>query len=157
MAAAKLERTSTPGIFRRHKGGCRREGRCECSYVVVWRHRGQQHTDTYRTLAQAREAKGNRDAGDRRPVARVGFEDYFESWIKAYAGRTARGLTERSRALYRRSVEDHTLPRWRTWRLADVEPADVREVFTAMRDDGASLPTSEGAPRRVVGAVRDRR
>jgi integrase len=142
--AAKLEKTSTPGIFRRHAKDCERGGRCDCSYVVVWRHRGRQNTDTFRTLAEAREAKGNRDAGDRRPMARIGFEEYFESWIKSYAGRTARGLTERSRSLYRRSVEAHVLARWRTWRLADVEPADVRELFAAMRDDGASVSAMKG-------------
>ena len=89
--AAKLETTNTPGIFRRHSKGCRREGRCGCSYVVVWRHRGRQHTDTFRTYAEAREGKASREAGDRRPVARVRFKDYFEKWIKSYAGRTARG------------------------------------------------------------------
>ena len=31
--AAKLEPTNTPGVYRRHSKGCRREGRCECSYV----------------------------------------------------------------------------------------------------------------------------
>jgi integrase len=142
--AAKLEATSTPGIFRRHRQGCRREGRCDCSYVTVWRHRGRQHTATFRTLAEAREAKGNRDAGDRRPVARIGFEDYFEQWIKSYAGRTARGLTERSRSLYRRSIETYALDRWRTWRLADVEPADVRGLFAAMREDGVSVSSARG-------------
>jgi hypothetical protein len=34
MAAAKLETTSAPGIFRRHTGGCQRNGRCDCSYVI---------------------------------------------------------------------------------------------------------------------------
>ncbi len=142
--AAKLERTNTPGIFRRHERGCRREGRCECSYVVVWRHRGRQNKATFRTLAEAREAKGNRDAGDRRPVARVGFEEYFRGWVKSYAGRTARGVTERSRSLYRRSVEEHALGRWRRWKLGDVEPADVRELFAELRDGGASTSAMRG-------------
>ncbi len=142
--AAKLERTSTPGIFRRHAGDCSRKGRCDCAYVVVWRHRGRQHTATFRTLSEAREAKGNRDAGDRRPVARIGFEDYFESWIKSYAGRTAGGFSPRSRSLYRRSIEGHALPRWRTWKLADVEPPDVRELLTALRDDGLSTSGIKG-------------
>ena len=146
--AAKLERTSSPGIFRRHSKKCARpkprEGRCDCSYVVVWRHRGKQHTDTFRTLAEAREAKGNRDAGDRRPVARVGFEEYFRRWGKSYTGRTARGVTERSRGLYRRSVEEHALARWGTWKLGDVEPADVRELFAELRDDGASTSAMRG-------------
>jgi integrase len=142
--AAKLETTGTPGIFRRHASDCPRKGRCECSYVVVWRHRGRQHTATFRTFAEAREGKGNRDAGDRRPVARVGFEDYFEGWIKSYAGRTARGFSARSRSLYRRSIEAHALPRWRTWKLADIEPADVRQLLTAIRDDGVSTSGMKG-------------
>ena len=39
--ATKLEKTTTPGIFRRHATACER-GRCSCPYVVVWRHRGKQ-------------------------------------------------------------------------------------------------------------------
>jgi hypothetical protein len=53
---AKLVKTSTPGIYRR--GG---------RYVVVWRHRGKQHKSFHRTYEEAREAKGRRQAGDRRP------------------------------------------------------------------------------------------
>jgi integrase len=142
--AAKLDKTATPGIFRRHAKGCARKGRCDCAYVIVWRHRGRQHTETHRTFAEAREAKGNRDAGDRRPVARVGFQDYFTGWIHSYAGRTARGFAERSRALYKGHIEQHALPRWRTWRLADVEPADVRELFAAIADDGVSTSGVKG-------------
>lgn len=136
--AAKLEKTGTPGIFRRHARACRREARCECAYVIVWRHRGRQHTATFRTLAEAREAKGGRDAGDRRPIARITFGDYFEQWIESYAGRTARGFSDRSRALYRATVEDHALPRWATWKLADIEQADVRRLLRDVRDKGAS-------------------
>ena len=147
--AAKLDKTNTPGIFRRHSQACPRRGRCECSYVVVWRHRGRQHTETYRTLAEAREAKGNRDAGERRPVAKVTLEDYFLRWIEAYAGRTARGLTESSRSLYRLTIEQHALARWRTWRLADIGAADVRELYAELREDGAST----SALRRLRAAL----
>lgn len=150
--AAKLEKSNTPGVFRRHAGECPRRGRCECSYVVVWRHRGKQHTATFRTLAEAREAKGNRDAGDRRPVARVGFEEYFEQWIESYAGRTAKGFGSRSRSLYRRSMEDHALPQWRTWKLADVEPADVRALFVRLRDADVSTSAIRGL-RAVLSAM----
>jgi hypothetical protein len=55
--AAKLEKTSVPGIFRRHRKDCARVGRCECPYVIVYRAHGRQHTETHRTLAEAREAK----------------------------------------------------------------------------------------------------
>jgi integrase len=135
--ATNLEKTTTPGIFRRHVAGC--DGRrCSCAYVVVWRHRGKQHKETFRTLAEAREAKGKRDAGDRRPVARVGFSDYFDEWIESYAGRTARGFSETTRIEYRRPIEQHAIPAWGSWRLAEVEPADVRELFGEMRRAGAS-------------------
>ena len=46
---AAMETTWTPGIFKR---GSR--------YVVVWRHRGRQHKETFRTLEEAREAQGER-------------------------------------------------------------------------------------------------
>jgi integrase len=132
---AKLTKTSTPGIFRRHVKGCIGRGRCDCSYVVVWRHRGRQHKETFATYVLAREAQGQRKAGDRRPTAKVGFSDYFTEWIDTYAGRTARGFSETTRPEYRRPIEAHALPKWGTWKLADVEPADVRELFGAMRRD----------------------
>lgn len=135
--AAKLTKTTQPGIFRRHAKDCT-GGRCDCAYVVVWRHRGKQHKATFRTLTEAREAKGNKDAGDRRPVARCTFEDYFREWIETYAGRTARGFSETTRPEYRRPIEAHAMPRWGTWKLADIEPADVRDLFGAMRKKGAT-------------------
>lgn len=127
--AAKLEKTRHPGIYRR---GSR--------YVVIWTHRGRQHKEAFRTLAEAREAKGRRQAGEKRPVSRVGFADYFDGWIENYAGRTARGFSETTRPEYRRPIDAHALPRWKTWKLADVEPADVRDLFGAMRKDGKSTP-----------------
>jgi hypothetical protein len=72
---AKLTKTSTPGIFRRHRQDCP-GGRCECAYAVVWRHRGRQSMETFPTLAAEREAKARREAGERRPASREPFEDY---------------------------------------------------------------------------------
>ncbi len=135
---ATLTKTKTPGIFRRHVKGCDGQGRCECSYVVVWRHRGKQHKETFRTYAEASEAQGDRKAGDRRPTSKISFEDYFAEWIDSYAGRTARGFSETTRPEYRRPIEAHAIPKWGTWRLAEVEPADVRELFGKMRQDGKS-------------------
>lgn len=133
----KLEKTTTPGIFRRHGSGCS-GGRCGCPYVVVWRHRGRQYKETFRTFAEAREAKGNRDAGERRPETRVRFGDYFDDWIESYAGRTARGFSETTRREYRRPIERYGVPKWATWRLAEIEAADVRELFGDMRRRGAT-------------------
>ncbi len=120
--ATKLERTRTPGIYKR---GSR--------YVVVWRHRGKQHKSFHRTYEEAREAKGRRQAGDSRPASRVRFSDYFDEWIESYAGRTARGLADRSRDLYRRAINDHALRRWDGWRLSEIEPTDMRALYADLR------------------------
>lgn len=137
---AKLTKTTTPGIFRRHRQGCG-GGRCECAYVVVWRHRGKQHKETFRTLAEAREAQGKRRAGDSRPSSRITVEGYFSEWIETYEGRTARGFSETSRSLYRRAINDHAMPTWRTWKLGEVEPAEVRALYRQLRAGGKSTAT----------------
>ena len=49
---AALEKTRHAGIYRRDLANG------HTSYVVYWRHRGRQVKRTYRTLAEAREAKG---------------------------------------------------------------------------------------------------
>lgn len=84
-------------------------------------------------MAEAREAKGTRDAGDKRPASRIGLADYFADWIKSYAGRTSRGFSETTRPEYKRPIEQHAIPKWGRWRLAEVEPADVRDLFGEMR------------------------
>ena len=101
--AAKLEKTRYPGIYRR---GAR--------YVITWEYRGQQHKESFATLTEAREAKGNRSAGEKRPRSRVRFGDYFDEWIETYAGRTSRGFSETTRPEYRRPITTHAMPRWKT-------------------------------------------
>jgi integrase len=128
--AAKLEKTRHPGIYKR---GSR--------YVVVWRYRGKQHKSFHHTLAEAREAKGQRQAGDRRPRVRVNVAAYFEQWIDTYGGRTERGFTETTRTEYRRLIERHVLDRWRAWTLGEIERADVRRLFSDLRADGVGGPT----------------
>jgi integrase len=49
---AKLEKTTVPGIFRRHRKGCERGGRCDCSYVVP-----RPTMQTFATFDEAREGK----------------------------------------------------------------------------------------------------
>jgi integrase len=138
---ARLAKTSAPGIFRRHVNGCEGDGRCDCSYVLVWRHRGRQHKETFRTFAEAREGKANRDAGDRRPAPRIRVGDYFSEWIESYAGRTARGFSETSRDEYRRVIDGEPMKRWGTWKLSDVEPSDIRALLGTLRKRDVS--TSE--------------
>jgi hypothetical protein len=123
--AAKLEKTKTPGIYKR---GSR--------YVVVWRHRGAQHKSFHRTLAEAREAKGARQAGDRQPATRKMLDDYAGEWLDSYAGRTSRGFSEQARSDYRRSIETYVIPLFSGWRLVDVERTDVRRLVKSLEDRG---------------------
>jgi integrase len=124
---AKLEKTRYPGIYKR---GSR--------YVITWEYRGQQRKESFATITEAREAKGNRTAGEKRPRSRVRFGEYFEEWIESYAGRTSRGFSETTRPEYRRPITAHALARWKTWKLSEIEPADVRDLFGQMRRDDCS-------------------
>jgi integrase len=134
----KLTKTSLPGVYRRHVKGCDGSARCQCSYVVVSEHRGKQTTETVATFAEARERKGAQNAGDRRPASKVLFRAYFKSWIKSYGGRTSRGFSETTRPEYERPIRAHALERWGGWKLAEVEAADVRELFGEMRAEDCS-------------------
>lgn len=125
--AAKMKKTKTPGVYKR---GSR--------YVEVWTYRGRQYKKSHSTYAEARESKARRIGGDRRPETRKNFGEYFRTWIKTYTGRTASGLSETTREEYRRSIEALALPVWRTWRLSEIEQADIRELFSALRNEGRS-------------------
>lgn len=138
MANADLTKTKTPGIYRRHVQGCSGKKRCDCSYVVIWRHRGRQHKETCDTFQEACEKKSGKDVGDSRPKSKIRFGEYFPSWIESYSGLTSRGFSETTRPEYRRPIEANALPRWRTWKLTDIEGSDVRELFGLMRREGKS-------------------
>jgi len=135
---AKLTKTSLPRVYRRHVKDCDGSARCQCSYVVVSEHRGKQTTETVATFAEARERKGAQHAGDRRPTSKVRFRAYFEGWIKSYGGRTSRGFSETTRPEYERPIRSHAVGRWGGWKLAEVEAADVRELFGELRAEGCS-------------------
>ena len=138
--AAKLVKTNIPGIYRRHAAGCARGGRCDCPYVIVWR--------------PAASSTPTRSGRSRRRVKRreIGTPATVDLWSGPARGllpgldRVLRGphgarIAEKSRALYRRAIELYALREWASWRLAEVEPADVRGRFAQLRDDGIS--TSE--------------
>lgn len=138
---AKLTKTNAPGIFRRHVKGCPNvdgKGRCDCNYAVPARHRGRQHMETYRTFEEAREAKGRKDAGDRKPKSKTKFGPYFDGWIETYAGRTKRGFEEETRTEYRRSIENEALPLWGDRLMVDLDQGDVRDLYAAMLKAGKS-------------------
>ncbi len=108
----KLEKTSVPGIYRRHAGGCKGYGRCKCPYVVRWKERGQEHKQMFATFELAREFKANLGSGKgtRRPQSSLTVATYYETWFPAYRGRTSRGLEKSTRREYEISFRLHILP-----------------------------------------------
>lgn len=65
-----------------------------------------------RTFNEAREKKALRDSVDSKPVERT--------------------------PEYRRTIENFAIPRWKTLKLSEIEPRDVRELLMAMRNEGKS-------------------
>jgi integrase len=149
----RMERTREPGIYKR---GSR--------YVTVWRDRGKQRKEFFPTMSAAREAKRQRQGGDRRKRRRVRFRDYADQWIGNYRGRTARGFQEGTRAEYRRDIHTNLAPFFGGYWLSDVEPPDVRAWFAWMEDRRASASAIRKAKAALSalyasakedGAVRD--
>ncbi|HET7572130.1 MAG TPA: tyrosine-type recombinase/integrase [Gaiellaceae bacterium] len=129
-AGRRLERTSTPGIFKR---GSR--------YVVIYRDpSGRQRKQAARTLAEARDVKAALRAdvarGEYRALSRVTFAEYAPRWIDTYAGRTARGFRETTRDEYRRDLERDAIPYFGRMRLAEVEPRHVKSYAAHLAERG---------------------
>jgi len=71
--------------------------------------------------------------------------------LEVLEGRTARGFSETSRSLYRWAINDHALPTWRTWKLGEVGPAEVRAIYRRLRAGGRPIggsPVTPGAATR---------
>jgi integrase len=132
--AAKLERTKTPGVFRRHHTDCSRRERCDCPYVIAWRHHGRQYTETFRTYAEAREAKRTRETdlarGEYSAFGRVTLQEYAREWIERYQGNGRRGFREETRDEYRRLLERYAFQYFQPrLRLAELTPRMVAEFI----------------------------
>src|SRR5437773_8523095 len=125
----KLEKTRTPGIFRRHGYRCNAAGRCQCPYVVRWKDRGKTHKQLFATYDLAREFKGGLDSGARKrqPLSSLLVAEYFPRWLGGYRGRTTRGLEESTRNEYKKSFRLHieALP-IAGIRMRDLTARDVR-------------------------------
>lgn len=98
--AAKLEKTRTPGIYRR--GG---------RYVFSYRVDGKQRWESCRTIDEARRLKAARatdiERGEFEPRSRVTLHEYAREWVERYQGRGRRGFREGTRADYRRQIEQY--------------------------------------------------
>lgn len=132
VMAAKLVKTETPGIYRRHGQDCDRVGRCKCPYVVVYRGK----TRTFLRLVEAREGKAAMEreaklttghaAGLHRDEPRGGcpdcerelaargrvapfFHAYLLEWVERYQGTGRRGYREETRDEDRRLLKRYAL------------------------------------------------
>jgi integrase len=132
VMAAKLVKTETPGIYRRHGKDCDRVGRCKCPYVVVYRGK----TRTFLRLVEAREGKAAMEreaklttghaAGLHRDEPRGGcpdcerelaargrvapfFHAYLLEWVERYQGTGRRGYREETRDEDRRLLKRYAL------------------------------------------------
>ncbi len=157
--ATKLERTNTPGIFRRHVKGCP-GGRCECAYVTTWRAHGRQHTETHRTLAEAREAKRAHEAdvarGEFSPRTRDTLDEYARAWVDRYQGNGRRGFREETRREYRALLDKYALayfpPRLP---LSEVTPREIAEFigWLVRRPNGRGGTLSDKTVRNALGPL----
>jgi integrase len=140
----KLERTSAPGVYRRHANECKGNGRCRCPYVVRWKLGGKSHKQMFATFELAREFKGTLDSGrsTRRPLSSTTVADYFDTWLASYRGRTARGLEESTRREYGISGRLHIKPlAIARVRLRDLAAPDVRDWLGQLERRGVSPVT----------------
>jgi integrase len=130
---ADLQRTATPGIYRRHGKDCSGTGRCDCAWVIVWRYRGRQYKETCSSFNEARSRKAAHESGELEPHTKTKFGDYFPEWIESFSGLTSRGFSETTRPEYRRPIVAYAMPIWKKKRLSEIERADVRRLFMSMR------------------------
>ena len=136
---AKLEKTRYPGIYKR---GSR--------FVITWEYRGQQRKESFRHMTEASRGKGQPNSpGKSGPGQGSGLASTSRV-DQTYAGRTSRGFSETTRPEYRRPIDAHALPRWKTWKLSEIEPADARDLFGQMRRDDCSTSQIKKRPRSAA-------
>ena len=152
--AAKLVKTETRGIYRRHAKDCDRVGRCKCPYVVVYRGK----TRTFIRLVEAREGKAamereakltrghalglhrdeprdgcpdcERELAAHRQVAPF-FHVYALEWVERYQGTGRRGYREETRDEDRRLLKRYALKFFADdLRVAHVGPRLVSEFIS---------------------------
>jgi integrase len=136
----KLEKTKTPGIYRRHNLGCSGARQCGCPYVVRYRAQGVTRKRLFDTWELAREFKASLSGKVRpRPLSAKTVAGYWRDWFPSYRGRTSRGLTSSTRGEYGGSFTRHIepLPIARI-KMRDVGPPEVRAWCEELERRGVS-------------------
>jgi integrase len=129
--AAKLEKTNTPGVYRRGS-----------SYAVIYRDtEGRQRQESARTLDEARRLRHRRSAsvddGSYQPQQQQKFADYAREWIVRYQGNGRRGFTDDTRQEYSRDLERYAIPFLGRHRLEHITPRHIAEFVAWLCDEQA--------------------
>lgn len=146
--AAKLEKTKTPGIFKR---GSR--------YVFSYRVDGKQRWESARTLDEARRAKSARQTdigrGEFEARSRVTLNEYALDWIDRYEGTGQRGFTAETRREYRRDLKRYAIPHLGHLRLAEITPRHIAEFIAWLCDEDAQRARAIAERREQAGEDRE--
>ena len=95
---------------------------------------GAQHTETYRTFAEAREAKRTRGSqvatGEFSPLTKVGLHEYARELNERYQGTGRRGFGDETRSRVHAHLEKYAL-RWfpPQTKLAEIDPRTVADFI----------------------------
>lgn len=145
-----LVRTKERGIYRRGK-----------RYVVRARIHGVEHKFAARSMEEAKKIKlaaavapeqlrAEREAGSTRRAPLL--NDYVETWLRRYRGRTDRGIRESTKHEYRRDLELHVLPSLGRKRLDEITPVHIRQVVDDLLS--GDPPLSPASVRNAIAPLK---
>lgn len=141
--AAKMEKTRTPGVYKR---GSR--------YVFAYRVDGKQRWESCRTLDEARRAKAARATdigrGEFEERSRITLHEYAREWIERYQGTGRRGLREETRSEYRALLDKYALSHFSAQaRLTEITPRHIASFVGWLCEQTKSAATAQEPDRRV--------
>ncbi|HEY3946086.1 MAG TPA: tyrosine-type recombinase/integrase [Solirubrobacteraceae bacterium] len=156
--AAKMEKTRTPGIYKR---GSR--------YVFAYRVDGKQRWESCRTLDEARRAKAARATdigrGEFEERSRITLHEYAREWVERYQGTGRRGFREETRSEYRALLDKYALSHFSAQtRVTEITPRHVASFVgwlceqtkpAATKDEpDRRLPLSDKTVRNALGPLK---
>lgn len=141
--AAKMEKTRTPGIYKR---GSR--------YVFAYRVDGKQRWESCRTLDEARRAKAARATdigrGEFEERSRITLHEYAREWIERYQGTGRRGFREETRSEYRALLDKYALSHFfPQTRLTEITPRHIATFVGWLCEQTKPAATKEEPDERV--------
>ena len=141
--AAKMEKTRTPGIYKR---GSR--------YVFAYRVDGRQRWESCRTLDEARRAKAARATdigrGEFEERSRITLHEYAHEWIERYQGTGRRGFREETRSEYRALLNKYALGHFPSGtKLTEITPRHIASFVGWLCEQTKPAATKEEPDRRV--------